>query len=133
MRKSQIVLHVETWFTEFARYAIADKTSFKLSHREFVKIFDGNGTEVFSLHGSVSSFDKNVREISFGDSKNITIQVSLIYSWSYVKIDYSTLNQGLDSGKKDKKKKKKKPGYILDYGVKGKATAYQEKKKNIEK
>ncbi len=70
---------------------------------EFVKIFDGNGTEVFSLHGWVSSSDKNVREISFGESKNITIQVSLVYSWTYVKIDYGTLNRGLDSGKEGKK------------------------------
>ncbi len=68
---------------------------------EFIKFFDGNGTEVFSLHGWVSSFDKNVREIHFGESKNITIQVSLVYSSSYVKIDYGTLNQGLDSGKGD--------------------------------
>ncbi|KAL9953497.1 hypothetical protein ACROYT_G040920 [Oculina patagonica] len=66
-------------------------------YNEFVKIFDGNGTEVFSLHGWVSSSDMNVREISFGESKNITIQVSLVYSWTYVKIDYGTLNRGLDS------------------------------------
>ena len=77
--------------------------SFIFSRSEFVKIFDGNGTEVFSLHGWVSSNDMSLREISFGESKNITIQVSLVYSWSYVKIDYGTLNQDLNSGKEEEK------------------------------
>ena len=48
------------------------------------------------------SWKKRFQEISLGSSQNITIQVSLIYSWSYVKIDYGTMNQGLDSGKENK-------------------------------
>lgn len=72
---------------------------FHFSRREYVKIFDGNGKEVFALSGWLSSFKKTIHEISFGESKNITIQASLVYSWSYVKIDYGTLNQGLDLGK----------------------------------
>ncbi|KAJ7356094.1 hypothetical protein OS493_027021 [Desmophyllum pertusum] len=64
---------------------------------EYIKIFDGNGTEVFALHGRVSSFHKRFTNISFGEYKNITIQVSLSHIWSNVKIDFGTLNQGLDS------------------------------------
>ena len=94
-------------FTEFCALPVACDpynmqvvtNIFHFSCREYIKIFDGNGKEVFTLSGWLSSFKKTIHEISFGQSKNITIQASLVSSWSYVKIDYGTLNQGLDSGK----------------------------------
>lgn len=46
---------------------------------------------------------KNFQHVSFGESKNITIQVSIMDSWSSVKIDYGTMKQPLDSGKEKKK------------------------------
>ena len=68
---------------------------------EYVRIFDGNKTEVLGIHGSDSaSFNKGVQQISFGESRNITIQVSLTNSRSFVKIDYGTLKQRLDLGRK---------------------------------
>ena len=67
---------------------------------EYVKFFDGNKTEVFGIHGRDSaSFNKNVQQILFGESRNITIQVSLINSRSYVKIDYGTLKQRQELGR----------------------------------
>ena len=79
------------------------QTYFILFRSEYLKIFDGNGTEVFALSGWLPSSKKTIHEISFGESKNITIQVSLVRSWSYIKIDYGTSNQGLDSGKEESK------------------------------
>ena len=46
---------------------------------------------------------KNFQHISFGESRHITIQVSLIDSWSSVKIDYGTMRQRLDLGEEKKK------------------------------
>ena len=46
------------------------------------------------------TFNKSLQYISFGESENITIQVSLVSSWSYVKMDYGITKQRLDSGKK---------------------------------
>jgi len=63
---------------------------------EYVKMFDGNGTEVFAVYGG-HSMTNNFQHVSFGESKNITIQVSLIDSWSSVKINYGTMKQRLDS------------------------------------
>jgi len=66
-------------------------------------MFDGNGTEVFALSGWLWTSKKTIHEIAFGESNNITMQVSLVSSWSYFKIDHGTLNQGLDSGKVETK------------------------------
>ena len=65
-------------------------------------MFDGNGTEVFALYGG-NSMSKNFQHISFGESNNITIEVSLIDSWSSVKINYGIMKQRLDLGKEMKK------------------------------
>ncbi|KAL9986065.1 hypothetical protein ACROYT_G000134 [Oculina patagonica] len=63
---------------------------------EYVKIYDGNGTEVFALYGNDSaSLNKTIQQIPFGESKNITIQVSLVNRRSYVKIDYGMLKHRL--------------------------------------
>ena len=75
---------------------------FHFSRREYVKIFDGNGKEVFALSGWLSSFKKTIHEISFGESKNITIQVSLVRPSSYVRIDYGMLKQPLTLGRENK-------------------------------
>lgn len=62
-------------------------------------MYDANGTEVFALLGLDSSFNKSFQEVSFGKSKNTTIQVYFVSNCSYVKLDYATLKQGLGSGK----------------------------------
>lgn len=65
-------------------------------------MFDGNGTEVSTLHGpdiDSACFNNSFQYIPFGESKNITIQVSLILNKTYVKIDYGILERRLDSGK----------------------------------
>ena len=68
----------------------------------YLKIFDGNGTEVFALYGG-NPMSKNFQYVSFGGSKNITIQVSLIDSWSFITINYGIMKQRLDLGKEKKK------------------------------
>lgn len=65
-------------------------------------MFDGNGTEVFAVYGE-HSMTNTFQHVSFGESKNITIQVSLIDSWSSVTINYGTMKERLDSGKEKKK------------------------------
>ena len=71
-------------------------------HSEYVKIFDGNGTEVFTRHGwsSTSYKSSSLQQISFEDSKNFTIQASLINRWSYIIISYGTLKKPLHLGMK---------------------------------
>ena len=66
-------------------------------------MFDGNGTEVSTLHGpdfDSACFNNSFQYIPFEESKNITIQVSLILNETYVKISYGILKQRLDLGKK---------------------------------
>ena len=72
---------------------------------EYVKIFDGNGTEVFAQHGwnsTSANKSSSLQQIFFKDSRNITIQVSLTSQWSYVKISYGVLKKPLNSGRKNK-------------------------------
>ena len=70
---------------------------------EYVKIFDGNGTEVFvAQHGWNSTFSNkssSLQQIPFGNSKNITIQVYLTSQWSHVKISYGALKKPLNLGR----------------------------------
>ncbi|XP_078366044.1 MAM and LDL-receptor class A domain-containing protein 1-like [Oculina patagonica] len=64
---------------------------------ENVKGFDGNGTMAFAVHEwDPVFFNKSFRYIPFGESKNITIQVSLVNSQSYVILDYGILRQRLN-------------------------------------
>ncbi len=66
---------------------------------EYIKIFGGNGTEVFALQRDSVSFNKSLLHIAFGESRNITIQVSLVDRRSYVKITYGILKRRLNLGK----------------------------------
>lgn len=70
---------------------------------DYVKLYNGNGTEVFARHGwnSTSSIT-SLQQVSFGESKNITIQVSLVDPSSHVKIDYGVLKQPLTLGRENK-------------------------------
>ena len=70
-----------------------------------MKLFDGNGTEVFAQYGwnsASSNKSSSLQQISFEDSRNITIQVSLTSQWSYVKISYGTLKKPLNLGRENK-------------------------------
>ena len=67
---------------------------------EYVKIFDGNGTEVWNSTSSNRS--SSLQQTFFEDSKNITIQVSLTSQWSYVKISYGALKKPLNSGRENR-------------------------------
>ena len=71
-----------------------------------MKVFDGSGTEVFSLHGwnsTSTSFKKSFQYIMLGASKSITIQAYFVNTRSYVKIDFGILKQRLNLGKNEKK------------------------------
>ena len=72
-------------------------------HSDYLKMFDGNETEVFASHGwDSTSSNKNLQQVSFGESKNITIQVSLVNLSSYVKIDYGMLKEPLALGRENR-------------------------------
>lgn len=100
-RSTQSWVSLSLWI----RLSIANKkllyvltfTVFTLSLSEYVKVFDGNGTEVVSIDRRNLSLT-HFQEISFGSSENVTIQASLIYSLSYINIDYGIMNQAFDSG-----------------------------------
>lgn len=67
---------------------------------DYVKLYDGNGTEVFARHGwDSTSSNTTLQQVSFGESKNITLQVSLVDPSSHVKIDYGMLKQPLTLGR----------------------------------
>ena len=64
----------------------------------FVKIIDGNGTEVLYHPGCVSVAPEILADVPFGLSNNISIQV---YSQNYgnsIKMKYAILKEGLASG-----------------------------------
>jgi len=60
-------------------------------------MFDGNGTEISSTPSN-----KILQQVPFEESKNITIQISLVDPSSYVKIDYGMLKEPLASGRENK-------------------------------
>jgi len=80
---------------------VSDGKSFPLCLlSDYLKLFDGNGTEVFASHGWEStSSNKSLQQVPFEESKNITIQVSLVHPSSYVKIDYGMLKEPLALGR----------------------------------
>lgn len=67
---------------------------------EYIKVLDGAGTEVLALHGCDPFYNETFREIPVGNLTRITIQIFLAHKSSLVEIDYGTLKQALDSGKK---------------------------------
>ena len=75
-----------------------------LFRSEYVKVFNGNGTQVFVRQGCGwnSNLAGTLLQIPFEESRNVTIQVSLKSASSYVKIDYGILSKGLNSGKRCK-------------------------------
>ena len=95
-----VILSKVLWFLRFEIVNVTLIFSFCCS--EYIKVFDGNGTEVLSLNGCTSFFNRHqtFRKISIDGLKRITIEIFLIHSSSYLEIDYSTLKQDLDSGKK---------------------------------
>ena len=76
------------------------KTSLTCFLSEYLKMFDGNGTEVFASHGwDSTSSNKSLQKVTFEESKNITMQVALVMPSSYVKIDYGILKKPLALGR----------------------------------
>ena len=77
-----------------------NKTCLICFHSDYVKIFDGNDTEIFASHGwDSTSSNKSLQQVFFGESKIITIQVSLIDPSSNVKIGYGMLKEPLALGR----------------------------------
>ena len=75
-------------------------TSLICFHSEYFKMFDGNGTEVFASHGwDSTSSNRSLQKVTFEESKNISMQVSLAIPSSYVKIEYGILKKPLALGR----------------------------------
>ena len=68
-------------------------------HSEYIKVIDGYGTTVISRYGSSSTIQKAFREVSFGNSGNITVELYLRRSYSNFKLQFGILKQGFQSGK----------------------------------
>ena len=62
-------------------------------YSEYVKVIDGNGITVLSRYGYSSVTQKTFREVSFGNSGNITVQVYLGRSYSNFKLQFGILKQ----------------------------------------
>ena len=71
-----------------------------IPHSGFIKVLDGNGTEVFIREGCQANHTSHMsHQIAFEESQNITIQVALKNFQSYVRVSYCVLKNGLDEGK----------------------------------
>ena len=67
--------------------------------REYFKIHSADGTEVFNQQGCKYSLPYGTAlEVPFGSTNHIMVEIFLEYRWSDVKVKYSVLNQGLNSG-----------------------------------
>ena len=71
---------------------------FSLFYSEYVKIMDGSGATVLIRYGYSSTPQKPFREVNFGNSENITVQVYLYGSYSNVRLQFGIVQQGLQSG-----------------------------------
>ena len=65
---------------------------------EFVKIIDGNGTEVLYHLGCMSFAPEILADVPFGVSKNISIQIYTLKYGNSIKMKYAILKEGLASG-----------------------------------
>ena len=62
-------------------------------YSEYIKVIDGNGITVLSRYGYSSVTQKTFREVSFGNSRNITVQIYLWRSYSTFKLQFGILKQ----------------------------------------
>ena len=71
---------------------------FSLFYSEYIKVMDGSGATVLIRYGYSSTPQKPFREVNFGNSDNITVQVYLYGSYSNVRLQFGIVQQGLQSG-----------------------------------
>ena len=71
---------------------------FSLFYSEYIKVMDGSGATVLIRYGYSSTPQKPFREVNFGNSENITVQVYLYGSYSNVRLQFGIVQQGLQSG-----------------------------------
>ena len=71
---------------------------FSLFYSEYIKVMDGSGATVLIRYGYSSTPQKPFREVNFGNSDNITVQVYLYGSYSNVRLQFGIVPQGLQSG-----------------------------------
>ena len=69
-----------------------------LFYSEYIKVMDGSGATVLIRYGYSSTPQKPFREVNFGNSENITVQVYLYGSYSNVRLQFGIVQQGLQSG-----------------------------------
>ena len=69
-----------------------------LFYSEYIKVMDGSGATVLIRYGYSSTPQKPFREVNFGNSDNITVQVYLYGSYSNVRLQFGIVQQGLQSG-----------------------------------
>lgn len=95
--KSEVkVVHKETQLLKDQIYLFAP-------HSGFIKVLDGNGTQIFTREGCQTNHTLHTfHEIAFEETQNITIQVALKNYQSYVRVSYCVLENGLGAGKNAK-------------------------------
>ena len=76
------------------------KLSYFRLHSGYIKVLDGNSTQIFSREGCLSNHTSSVfLEIAIQESQNVTVRVSLNNNQSYVRLSYGILKDGLHAGK----------------------------------
>ena len=67
---------------------------------EYFEIIDGNGITVFSRYGYSSVKQKTFKEVSFGNSGIVNVQIYLRQSRSKFTLKFGILKQGLQFGER---------------------------------
>ena len=65
---------------------------------QYVKITDGDGTDVLYHRGCVPFATENLLDVQFGLSNNISVETYLGSAQSSVKIKFAVLKNGISSG-----------------------------------
>ena len=66
--------------------------------KEYVKITDGNGTDVLYHRGCFPFATENLLDVQFGLLRNISVETYLGSAQSSVKIKFAILKNGISSG-----------------------------------
>lgn len=100
MKNSLVNLNQPIDLANHMHLRVKKKLSYLRLHSGYIKVLDGNSTQVFSREGCLSNHTSSVfLEIAIQESQNITIRVSLNNNQSYVRLSYGILKDGLHAGK----------------------------------
>ena len=90
---SQVLFTYKSWTHNVLIWSVFVCSFVFFFYSEYVKVIDGNGITVLSRYRYSSVTQKTFREVSFGNSGNITVQVYLMRRYSNFKLQFGILKQ----------------------------------------